>query len=104
MKTGTYIGGDQRTNTIGGKSCWNAWWSGISASEGLSKTMGVNQKIEGLEEGLYALECKATTEHYCLSDQKGYITNGMETATTPTLQSDFFDLPTVGNIPPRPFT
>ena len=98
VKTGTYVGGDQRTNTVGGKSCWNAWWSGISASEGLSKTMGVNQKIEGLEEGLYALECKATTEHYCLSDQKGYITNGMETATTPALQADFFDLPTVGNI------
>ena len=98
VKTGTYTGGDQRVNTVNGKSCWNAWWSGISASEGLSKTMGVRQKIEKLEEGLYALECKATTEHYCLSDQRGYISNGSETVNTPSLKADYFDLPTVGNI------
>jgi len=98
VKTGTYKGGDQRVNTVGGKSCWNAWWSGISASEGFAKTMGVSQKLDNLEEGLYALECKATTEHYCLSDQRGFISNGKETATTPVLRSDYFDLPTVGNI------
>lgn len=98
VKVGSYKQGDQRTNTVKGKSCWNAWWSGLNASLGQSRTMEVRQKIDNLEEGLYALECKATTEHYCLSDQHGYITGPTETATTPTLQADYFDLPTVGNI------
>ena len=98
VKVGSYKGGDQRTNSVKGKSCWNAWWSGIDASQGTSQTMEVRQKVEGLEEGLYALECKAATEHYCLSDQHGYLTTGDVTMTTPSLKADYFDLPTVGNI------
>ena len=97
-KVGTYTGGDQRTNTVKGKTCWNAWWSGLSASEGKARSMEVRQQIDQLDEGLYALECKATTEHYCLSDQHGYIISGDEAATTPVLQADYFDLPTIGNI------
>lgn len=97
VKVGTYKEGDQRTNTVRGKTCWNAWWSGQNASLGQARTMEIRQKINNLEEGLYALECKATTEHYCLSDQHGYI-KGTETAVTPVLQADYFDLPTVDNI------
>ncbi len=97
VKVGTYKGGDQRTNTVRGKTCWNAWWSGLNASTGKSNTMEVRQKLNDLEEGLYALECKATTEHYCLSDQHGYIT-ASETAVSPALSANYFDLPTVGNI------
>ena len=97
VKTGTYKDGDQRTNTVRGKTCWNAWWSGLNASLAQARTMEIRQKIDNLEEGLYALECKATTEHYCLSDQHGYI-KGSETAVTPTLRADYFDLPSVDNI------
>ena len=97
VKVGTYKDGDQRTNTVKGKTCWNAWWSGLNASLGQARTMEIRQKIDNLEEGLYALECKATTEHYCLSDQHGYI-KGSETAVTPALQADYFDLPSVDNI------
>ena len=97
-KVGTFTGGDQRTNTVGGKTCWNAWWSNLSASEGTAKTMEIRQTISGLTEGLYKMECKSTTEHYCLSDQHGYIVSGEEVQNTPYLTFDYFDLPTVGNM------
>ena len=92
-KVGTYIGGDQRTATQQDKTCWNAWWSGISASEGDKQTMEIRQKMGGLAEGLYALQCKASTQHYCLSDQHGYLTNGSEQAVTPQLTRDYLDIP-----------
>ena len=94
-KCGTYTDGDQRTNSQDGVTFWNAWWSGLSASEGTAKTMEVKQDVTGLTHGLYTLECKATTEHYCLSDQHAYLTVGEETVTTPVLTADYFDLPTV---------
>ena len=97
-KNGTYKDGDQRINTVRGKSCWNAWWSGINAAEGKRKTMQISQKISSLPEGVYVMECKATTEHYCLSDQHGFMVVGTDTVTTPTLVADYFDLPTVSNI------
>ena len=98
VKAGSYTGGDQRTNTVGGKTCWNAWWSGVNASLGKSRTMEVKQTIENVPEGLYSLECKATTQHYCISDQHGYLTVGAQTVDTPTLEFDYFDMPTVSNI------
>ncbi|MBP5338501.1 MAG: hypothetical protein J6Z14_04240 [Prevotella sp.] len=94
-KCGTYTGGDQCTNSQDGITFWNAWWSGINASEGTAKTMEVKQEVKGLSHGLYTLECKSSTEHYCLSDQHGYITSGDQTAVTPALTADYFDLPTV---------
>ena len=98
VKAGTYTGGDQRTNAVKGKNCWNAWWSGLSASEGEAKTMEVKQTVTGLDAGIYVLECKATTEHFCVSDQHGYITSGEDTGVTPVLTYDYFDLPVVGSI------
>ena len=97
VKAGTYKGGDQRTNTVGGKTCWNAWWSGISASVGEKQTMEINQDVTGLPEGAYIMECKATTQHYCISDQHGFLVSDGVTATTPVMQADYFDLP-VSNI------
>jgi hypothetical protein len=94
-KCGTYTGGDQRTNSQDGVTFWNAWWSGINASEGTAMTMEVKQDVKGLAHGLYTLECKASTEHYCLSDQHGYMKHGDQTVTTPTLTANYFDLPTV---------
>lgn len=94
-KCGTYTGGDQRTNSRDGVTFWNAWWSGLSASEGQSKTMAVRQELTGLDHGLYYLECKATTEHYCLSDQHAFIDNGELRHESPKLTADYFDLPSV---------
>lgn len=103
-KVGTFTGGDQRTATQEGKTCWNAWWSGIAASEGKKQTMEIRQRIGGLPEGLYSMECKATTQHYCLSDQHGFISvesaAGVPAASplqsyaeTPLLQRDYLDIP-----------
>ena len=97
-KVGTYKGGDQRLNTVQGKTCWNAWWSGLGAAQGRSQTLEIRQEVSGLPEGVYALSCKATTEHYCLTDQRGYLVQGADTAFTTPLRADYFDLPTVASI------
>lgn len=95
--TGTYKGGDQRRNTVAGRTCWNAWWSGISADEGEAQSMAIQQDITGAAHGYYQLECKAATQHYCLTDQHGFIANGDLVQPTPTLSLALLDVPTVAN-------
>ena len=89
VKVGTFTGGDQKATTKFGKTCWNAWWSTTSKTA----TMEIRQTVTGLPEGYYELECKATTEHFCISDQHGYLKNGDVEVVTPTLSKDYFDLP-----------
>lgn len=91
-KCGTYTQGDQRINSTDETTFWNAFWSGVDATDE-TQTMAIKQSVNYLSHGLYALECKASTEHYCLSDQHGYITDGTQTENTPLLSADFFDLP-----------
>ncbi|MBQ8463750.1 MAG: hypothetical protein IJ544_06510 [Prevotella sp.] len=91
-KAGTYTGGDQRTNTVLGQTCWNAWWS-ITAKDNPDATMEIRQTVSKLPVGIYALQCKATTQHFCLSDQHGYLKAGDQTAVTPALAKDYMDLP-----------
>ena len=95
---GTYKGGDQRLNTVRGKTCWNAWWANLSAATGTKNTMEIKQEVTGLPQGIYTLQCKATTQHHCLSDQHGYMVVGSDTVTTTNLKADYMDLPAVGNI------
>ena len=91
-KCGTYQGGDQRFASQDGVTCWNAWWSGIDATDE-AQTMAIKQEgVKIATHGLYALECKASTEHYCLSDQHGYITDGTVTENTQNLKADYLDL------------
>ena len=92
-KCGTFTGGDQRLATQEGKTCWNAWWSGVAASEGEKQTLEIQQQLSGLAEGLYALQCKASTQHYCLSDQHGFLKTKREQVVTPMLQRDYLDVP-----------
>lgn len=95
FKTGSYQGGDQRLATHDGVTCWNAWWSGIDA-DNETQSMAISQDLTfpGTTpmHGLYALECKASTEHYCLSDQHGYITDGTVKENTQNLTADYLDL------------
>lgn len=90
-KIGTYTDGDQRKNTAGGLSCWNAWWS-LPAASNPTATMEISQEVAIANEGIYTLECKATTEHFCTTDQHAYIKLGDKTVVSPNLTSDFFDL------------
>lgn len=92
--SGTYTGGDQRANKVDNVSFWNAWWSGIDAND-LTKTMAVKQTSSALDHGLYAVECQASTQHFCLSDQHGFITNGEQTEQTNKLTADYMDLSSV---------
>ena len=95
FKTGSYQGGDQRLATHDGVTCWNAWWSGIDA-DNETQSMAISQDLTfpGTTpmHGLYALECKASTEHYCLSDQHGFITDGTVKENTQNLTADYLDL------------
>jgi hypothetical protein len=93
VKAGTYKDGDQRTATKFGKTCWNAWWSTTKQDA----TMEINQTVTNLPEGYYRLECKATTEHFCISDQHAYLKNGGTVVVSPTLSKGHFDLP-VANV------
>ena len=89
---GTYTGGKQDAAKQGGRNCWSAYWSGIAASESDTKTMAVSQTVQNLTHGLYFLECKAATQHHCLSDQHAYIQHGTETETSPALANDWLDI------------
>ena len=89
VKVGTYKDGDQRTATKFGKTCWNAWWS-LAKQDA---TMEIRQTVTSLPEGYYQLECKATTEHFCISDQHGYLKSGGVEVVTPTISKGYFDMP-----------
>ena len=92
VKAGTYTGGDQRIATQDGVTCWNAWWS-LPPAGNADKTMAIKQDIAAVDvPGLYFLECRAATQHYCLSDQHAFLTKGNETLTSPHLSKDYLDL------------
>ena len=55
--------------------------------------MEIRQTVTNLPEGYYQLECKATTEHFCISDQHGYLKSGGVEVVTPTIRKGYFDLP-----------
>ncbi len=88
---GTYTLGDQRINTANGKTCWNAWWS-LSAEGNESQTMSVNQPLASLSSGLYALEAKASTEHYCETDQHAWLTASGETVESTAIPYGRYDM------------
>lgn len=87
-KAGSFTGGDQRTNNVWGRQCWNAWWS--TANDG---SLEVKQTIADLPSGYYAMSCVATTQPFCITDQHGYITGSAATAETPVLTFERFDAP-----------
>ncbi len=84
---GTYTGGDQRTGSFGGRSCWNAWWN-VSTATAAGRTMALTQDLTGLPMGFYRLTADATTQHYCLSDQHCWIRTAADSTASPTLTFD----------------
>ena len=55
--------------------------------------MEIHQTLTNLPEGYYQLECKAMTEHFCISDQHGYLKSGGVEAVTPIISRGYFDMP-----------
>ncbi|MCF0202362.1 MAG: hypothetical protein HUK08_03260, partial [Bacteroidaceae bacterium] len=93
---GTYTGGDQRMATLAGKTCWKAWWS-TPAAGGEATTMAIDQTVSKPDHGYYALEAKATTEHYCVTDQHAFMVVGTDTLNTPAMSRGVLDIPTIAD-------
>lgn len=89
-KSGTFTGGDQRTASQDGTQCWNAWWATPKTE---TRTLGIEQTITDLPMGFYQLECKAMTQHYCITDQHSYMKVGDKTVVSPVMTNDYYDLP-----------
>lgn len=91
-KAGTYKEGEQQIGSDNGNRYWGALWQ-LPLEGNEQQTMAISQTIDNLDHGLYAVECLAATDHYCLSNQHAYISNGTDSVASPTLTHDFFDLP-----------
>ena len=97
VKTGSYTGGVQDCVTEAGKTAWSALWTGLSASEGETKTMSINQEISGLTHGYYVLQTKAATQHYGATDQHAYIRTKTDSIVSPSLVADWLDIPEIAD-------
>lgn len=91
-RAGSYTGGSQAVTSMGGVRAFNAQWTGVPASEGEAKSMAIKQTIAKVPHGIYSLECDATTQHYCLSDQHAWLTYGEQTVNSPALTHDVADI------------
>ena len=92
-KSGSYQGGKQLA--VDG-SYWQALWN-IEKEGNEDQTMAISQTITGLDHGLYSVECLATTDHFCLSDQHVFASNADDTVSSPTLTADYMDLPSLAD-------
>ncbi len=72
-------GGDFRTNTIAGKTCWNNWSNNFTS-------MDVYQELSGLEPGAYTLTCVSMCGPGEISDQHAYLMTQGDTAVSPVKQ------------------
>jgi hypothetical protein len=79
--TGTYTGGDQRLNWQRGRSCWNAWGSGING------TIAVGQAISDLPNGYYTVSADLITQSGYLTDQHVYAQSSAEKKISATTLS-----------------
>lgn len=72
-------GGDFRTNTIAGKTCWNNWSNNFTS-------MDVYQQLSGLEPGAYTLSCVSMCGPGEISDQHAYLMTQGDTVVSPVKQ------------------
>ncbi len=96
VAAGTYTGGDQRLNTFGGRTCWNAWWN-VSTATAAGRTLALTQELTGLPMGYYRLTADATTQHYCLSDQHCWLRSDADSVASPTLTFDRMQIPDIAD-------
>ena len=79
--TGWYIGnsgGDQRTNYVQQRTCWNAWQnSGIDLS--------ISQDLTGLPNGYYKVSAQMITQPGCITDQHVFAKSTLQTGKSNTL-------------------
>jgi hypothetical protein len=95
-RAGTYRDGTQQQKSDKGRTYWSAVWK-IAKENHESETMAIRQNVSSLMHGLYSLKCIAATDHYCLSDQHAYISNGTDSIVSHLLTTDRLDLPNIAD-------
>ena len=91
FKTGTYQGGQQGIGSYDYRALWK-----LPVEGNENETMGISQVVSDLPHGLYAVECEATTWHYCLTDQHAFINSNYGKAVSSGLTADYLDLNPMG--------
>ncbi len=84
---GWYIGtsgGDQRTNIIGNRLCWNAWRTG-------SWDVSINQDLTGLKNGYYKISAEMITQPDWVSNQHLFARGALMEAVSPALTEGLWD-------------
>ena len=71
---------------MGGRGSWE------SLSQ-LVQDLDCILRVIGLTEGYYQLECKAMTEHFCITDQHCYLQSGGVEAVSPKISKGLYDMP-----------
>lgn len=83
---GWYIGsagGDQRTNFVQGRACWNAWRN----TQGFDEVR-IAQELSDIPNGYYTVSALMITQTGCITDQHIYATSSADSQTSPVLTSD----------------
>ena len=79
--TGWYIGnsgGDQRTNYVQQRTCWNAW-------QNSGTDLSINQDITGLPNGFYKVSAEMITQPGCVTDQHVFAKSSLQEAKSNVL-------------------
>jgi len=95
-RVGSYRDGTQQQKSNNGRTYWSTVWK-IKKEGNETETMAIRQNVTSLTHGLYSIECEAATDHYCLSDQHAYISNGTDSISSHLLTTDRLDLPNIAN-------
>lgn len=92
---GWYIGssgGDQRTNFVQGRACWNAWRNNQGFDE-----VRLAQDISNIPNGYYTVSALMITQTGCITDQHIYATSSADSQMSPVLSKDTWSSASTGS-------
>lgn len=86
-------GGDQRTNFVQGRACWNSW----NNTQGFNE-LRLYQELTDIPNGYYSVSALMITQSGCITDQHLYAESSAETALSPVLSKDTWSPSTEGTL------
>ncbi len=84
-------GGDQRLNTIGTKTVWNAWRNTANFTEAV-----IQQDLTGLPNGYYTVSADMITQTGCVHDQHVFANSSAQQKSSPVMSYAGWDI-NIGN-------